>query len=387
MALRSDQAQDRFWWVEPICIWAAASACLYVVRRTVAGALGLASDTDPVNDYLEIASHGSQTGSWRLGWFPGYPLAIRGTSLLGLEIDSAARAITIVSGVMAAVLLATWVRDFGGSRIAVRCTLLAFLLWPNAFVVLSGVVYSDGLFVALALGACVALERDRQGLAALLLFGACATRFAGVAFVIGLMVRSAERGGSVSATWQRRRAWPSVHLDRRLLRIHDLVPALGLAGVGAYLGYCAIVHDDALAYFRIQDSLTPSGPRWHPLVWSHQAMIIRTPDWVGDPGHGAYSWLAAIVVVLSIASIPGVVRRYGAGYGLSVALLLGLIWFGPWDFSSAFRYLTAAFPLFAYWGDRLASARWPRRIGLAVSAAGLVWFSVVHFAGMSLATW
>jgi hypothetical protein len=148
------------------------------------------------------------------------------------------------------------------------------------------------------------------------------------------------------------------------------------------------VHGDALAYFRIQSDITPSGPRWHPLTWVHAPLLTHSPDLAAErPGHLVYSWLAAVAVVGTAATIPAVVRRFGVGYGASVAILVALIWFGPWDFSSAFRYLIVAFPAFAVWGEHLAE-RVKAGVGLlALSAAGLLWFSVLYYAGRSLATW
>src|SRR5207245_4329002 len=103
--------------------------------------------------------------------------------------------VTYLAGVAAALLFHHWCQAALG-RTGARLGVLLLLLYPFSFF-LFGVVYSDALFLASALGAFVLLEHDRPWLAGLAGALATATRPVGVAVVAGLVLRALERRGGV----------------------------------------------------------------------------------------------------------------------------------------------------------------------------------------------
>ena len=91
-----------------------------------------------------------------VAFFPAYPLVVRA---FGVAVDDpylAGIAVTFLSGLGVAVLLAAWLRP-RLSPAAAWAALLAFLFFPYAFF-LYGVVYADALFVAPLLGAVDQLD-------------------------------------------------------------------------------------------------------------------------------------------------------------------------------------------------------------------------------------
>ncbi|MGH9188241.1 MAG: mannosyltransferase family protein, partial [Acidimicrobiales bacterium] len=98
-----------------------------------------------------------------VAFFPGYPFAMR---LFGRPIDNiplAGIAITIMSGMLAAVLFWRWCRA-RLSRSAAVTALLLLAVYPYGWY-LYGAIYGDALFLAASLSAFLLLERDHPVLA------------------------------------------------------------------------------------------------------------------------------------------------------------------------------------------------------------------------------
>ena len=369
----------------PIVIWASCALGLLLLRHVAAAVVGARTDLGPLGDYVAIAQDGYPEGSVRLGWFPGYPLAIRAVRSLGLEWITSAKTVAALGSVIAVAAFWDWMRSLAVGRPGRIWAVVALLVWPAGFMLLGSVVLSEGLFLALVIGACAANERGRGLLGALLLSCATLTRPTGAVVVAALVVRNLERAGAAEVSWARRRL-PRLSVDPSRLEVRHLFPLVGLCGLAGYVLYCWAVHGDPFVYLGIQDSLTPSPPKTSWTTWTHWMMLSQYRDWLRDPTYFVASALNGALTVLVAVSVPRVVRRFGAAYGLLVLGVVALIWFGGWDFPSAARYLLAAFPFFALvgeWTDR----RRVKATAVALSSIVVVIYSVVFHSGRTLVTW
>jgi len=91
-----------------------------------------------------------------------------------------------------------------------------------------------------------------------------------------------------------------------------------------------------------------------------------------------------VLTVAAACLLPRVFRRFGAGYGVYTALLVGLSALSTKNFFGMARYLLAAFPLFAVVGELLAERPALRRLALPASGAGLVVLTAVFGTGYYL---
>jgi hypothetical protein len=277
--------------------------------------------------------------------------------------------VSFASGLAATVLFWVWLGQRGVTARCRRLALAALLLFAWGWY-LYGVVYGDGLYLALALGSFLLAER-RQLVAATLV-GALATavRPTAVTLVLGLLVLAAERDGAL--TWRGfggRLRWP-VAVDLHQLRPRHGLPLLSLAGVAAFSAYEGIRFGQPLLWLEVQDkwSQGPSaGPRsWFKLHMAARLIRVHELDYIVKNA-------AQAGIVLAVAiSVPLVIRRFGLGYGAYLAGLVAFVAFGANDFVGAGRYMLAAFPAAAVLGEWLAPRRRATVTWLALSAAGLV---------------
>jgi len=303
--------------------------------------------------YTDIAQHGYHyLGSHvqsSVAFYPGYPLLMR---LLGGPFGNVVLAgvlITLVSGAAATWLLFRWTRMFEAERVA-RWTVAAMLLFPFSYY-LTWAVYGDALFLALAIGAFLCLERDHPGWAAVLGALATATRPVGLALSAGLVVRA----------WERRRQGESVQR-------WWLVAASALGWL-VFTVFQWVRFGTPLA-----SEHSEAAPGWgHSLTWrtvlKRQALRAFTHP-TFDVAHTRPLWSAAATLG-ALLLVPAVRRRYGNGYGLYVVLaLVGPLVVSP-DFTGMPRYVLAAFPCFAAAGGILAEHRRAGYVFLAGGAGGL----------------
>src|SRR5207248_2657287 len=128
------------------------------------------------------------------------------------------------------------------------------LLYPLSFY-LYGAMYSDALFLALVLGAFLALEEQQLVLATLLGICATGTRPVAPAVVVGLLARQIEI--------RKARGEP--------LRALDFLPALSAAGMAAYALFLHERFGDALAFVHVQSApgwdQSPGLRTWLKLAW------------------------------------------------------------------------------------------------------------------------
>ncbi|MGH9149672.1 MAG: mannosyltransferase family protein, partial [Acidimicrobiales bacterium] len=106
-----------------------------------------------------------------VAFFPAYPLAMRAVGWVVGDLLVAGVLVSFAAGLGSVVLFHRWCRSAAGRPVA-RLALVLLVTYPFSFY-LFGVVYSDALFLAAALGAFALVEHDRPLLAGLA--GAVAT--------------------------------------------------------------------------------------------------------------------------------------------------------------------------------------------------------------------
>ena len=227
-------------------------------------------------------------------------------------------------------------------------------------------VYADALFIAALLGAFLLLDADHPVLAGLAGAVATAARPIGIVLVIGLAVRALERRGAF-ADWHRAR-WA------------DAGVLLSVFGLVAWCLYLWSRFDDPFAFAVAQGAWDQgAGPEtWLKLQFFRDITDLRSPRaWVLFMAH-------PVLTVAAACLVPRVWRRFGAGYGVYVALLVGLSALSTKNFFGMARYLLAAFPIFAVVGELLADRPALRRVALPAGGAGLLLLTAVFGTGYYL---
>ncbi|MCA1656408.1 MAG: hypothetical protein LC713_01630 [Actinobacteria bacterium] len=306
-----------------------------------------------------------------IAFFPAYPVLIRWVSHLVHDGYVAGILITLVAGAGLVVMLLAWLRD-RLSPTAAWTALGIFLLYPYTFY-LYGVVYADAVFIAAILGAFLLLESDHPWLAGLAGAVATAARPLGPVLVIGLVVRALERRGAL-------RPQGGGVVDLRRARPGDLGVLLSVGGLVAWCAYLWAKFGDPIAFITNQEA-------WHqgagPATW-FKIQFFKDVIHVGHP----LGWMVfvahAVLTVAALALLPRVFRRFGLGYGVYTALLIGMASLSTKNFFGMARYLLAAFPCFAVLGELLAERVALRRLYLSLSGAGLLLLTAVFGTGYYL---
>lgn len=316
-------------------------------------------------------------------FFPLYPLAIRALRPLAHDPVVAGLIVSAVAGLAATLLYWRWATDRGMAGGARTTALAVFLLYPFGWY-LFGVVYSDALFVALVIGAFLLVSEKRYLLAGLVGALATAGRPTGLALVPGLWLLALNDAGVLSvpvdarglvARWQL-----PVHLDRSRFRAILLAPLLSLAGVAAYATYLGVRFGRPFVF--MTDQAQYQGQGWKTLLKA--GWFERLVQW-DDPTYSASTMLQGILVVAVLWSVPRVGRRFGWGYGVFVLALVTALTLVSRDYLGAGRYLMAAFPVAALFGEALAERpRW--RVAWVGLAATLLCLGVIGFAQSRMLT-
>ena len=294
---------------------------------------------------------GSEQSS--VAFFPLYPLLMRAVSATGLPPLLAGIALTLVCGLAAVVLFHRWARTVQPEPTA-RLATWVLVLWPYAWY-LYGAIYSDALFLLLAVSAFLCLERGRPGLATLLGALATATRPLAPALVLGLLARQLER---------RLRAGER-------LRPVDFLPLLSGAGLGAYMLYLWVRFGTPTAFVEAQAGWgqTPGLHNWLKIDFFTQG-LWRTTGRFGLPN--------AILALLFLALCLPMRRRLGWGYTLYSALAMGIPFLSSRNFVGLGRYALAVFPCFLMLACVLEAKPRARRAWFVASAL-LLTFLLVRF--------
>ncbi|MFN0090691.1 MAG: hypothetical protein ACKVWR_10555 [Acidimicrobiales bacterium] len=324
-----------------------------------------------------------------VAFFPAYPAAMRligGTSPWHLF---AGIAITAASGLGSAVLFYNWCRARLHEPEA-RLSVLVLLLGPYSYY-LYGAVYADAFFLFFTLLAFTLVERDRPILAGLAAAVATASRPIGVAVMAALVLRVMERrramaipavdqrppeggllrGGTAQVLASLR---PELKVGR--LRPGDAGVLLAGLGLGLWCLFLWAAFGDPFAFATVQGAKgwdQESSPR----VWFKVNFFAHVLLWP-RPRYDIGLWCQGILVLGAILLIPRVIRSFGWGYGAYVAGAVLVPIIGSKDMQGTGRYLLAAFPAFAAFGQLLREkpAR-TRRVWFAVSTTlMLIWCSL-----------
>lgn len=341
--------------------------------------------------YVGIARRGyrffSMDRQSPVAFFPGYPLLLRYVGRVVGDPVLAGIGLTVASGLGATVTFHRWCARKVGIRTAGPAVAL-LLLFPFAFY-LMGPVYSDALFLFMAVGAFLALEADRPALAGVLAAVATATRPVGVAVILGLWILALERKGFLRPPGRNLGEWRiregRISLRERIARSERITWADGgllLAPIGL-IGFCAFLWIKFGRPLAFLDTAGARGwdqpPGFHTWFKIHWVKAMWNGPWTsGHFGHLVINALAAVIV---IALVPAVFRRLGPGYGVYVLVAVVLTAISTKDFVGMGRYSLAAFPCFAVAADLLLRRPALLRATLAISAVGLVMLAQLHARG------
>jgi hypothetical protein len=295
--------------------------------------------------FLRIAEHGYGAAQHAAtAFYPLYPLTLAGAGrAFGGHYVVAGIVISLTAALVAFHLLYRLTETRIGAEGA-RRAVLYLAVFPMALFL--GAVYSESMFLALAIGAFLLGER-RNWLGAGVATGlAMLTRIAGVALLPALAVMA----------WRQPERW------RALLRL--CVAPLIFAAYPLYLG---IDQGDAFAFTRSQgfwnrhlSHAGPFGGIWEGLrsAWAgveqlasgSHTHVYWTPVRDTDPMRAAAVNLEAFAfLVLLIALTVVAWRRFGAPYGVFCAVSLAIPLSAPstrWPLLSMPRFGLVLFPCF-----------------------------------------
>lgn len=281
--------------------------------------------------YLHLARVGYSHGGFDDAFYPLFPFLVRmvGTCLggnyflAGLVLSN-----FLTLGVVA--LFYRWaVGKRGGEPFYGPILLLAF---PTAFYL--GMIYSEALFLFLALGLFIGLEEKKTVWICLAAFFLPLTRPTGVLVAVPLMV----------AFWTVR--------DRRAL-----LGGLSLgAGFLAYLGVMRWATGNAFSGFEAQAygvGHYAVANLAHPLDWLVRNFIRIDLSWT-DPGTSVLDRFFFLGYAMSL----WMARKGLNAVEWSYCLVLGGVPALSGDLMSYSRYLLALFPIFHWWALRCRGREW-----------------------------
>ncbi|MFF9593392.1 glycosyltransferase family 39 protein [Streptomyces sp. NPDC014646] len=319
--------------------------------------------------YQQIAMHGydprlvpipGATGPITLegnsaAFFPLYPALMRLVSeLTGLGPYGAGLLVSVVASSAAALGIYAITERLGGRRAGLAAAGL-WAVWPGSGV--EWAVYSDSLYVALAVWACHAVLSRRWLTAGLLTCVAGLNRPTAVALIAAVAVAAL------------------LALHRRRDGILRPVAAVAVAPLGllAYLGWVGHRMGDYSGYFRLQ-----SGAWAHEWDYGRHTLDVLTSVPVGHADYlSAWPFADLIgvgVVLLAIALLSLLIRlRPPVVLMVYTVLTLVLVLGSQQIFGNVSRYLLPLFPLFlplALALRRLGPTHQLMLLGIAALASG-----------------
>src|SRR3954454_24497896 len=354
---RAGNLAPEIWLWSRLAIWAAALFSLFVFvpnrhpRAAVWDDPKLTHDLGRVTDvwarwdsvwFLRIAEHGYGTHANDAAFFPLYPgtVALLGRALGGHYV-LAGIAISLACGLAAFMLLYRLAETRLGAEGA-RRTVLYVAVFPMSLFL--GAVYTESLFLLLAVGAFLLAERGRFLEAGAVCGLALLSRPAAVALLPALAL-IAWRSGRLASVAR-------LGLAPALFCIYPLVLWAEVGHPLAFLG--------AQRHWRHLSPAGPLGGVWDGL---RSGLAGARQLWVGDGGHvywpSVHDWTplqtAAVnltnLAFLALFTVLAVIawRRFGAPYGLFAALSLALPLSSPsagWPLESLPRFGLVVFPFF-----------------------------------------
>lgn len=305
--------------------------------------------------YLTIINDGYQTavdGETNLAFFPLYPLVIRLISRLGPDPIVVGVTLSLTCFLAALFLLRTLVAEKLSEEVA-RHTLLLLAFWPFSF--FFGLVYTESLFLLLAVGAFYLAHRERWWLAAVCAGLAGATRAVGVFVAVAVVLAYFEK------EWR-----PAPKTTATLVGL----AATGLSGMAAFMIYLKLHTGSFLAFLEAQKFWPNRGDGISGLR-SIPTVLQTRPS---------ASWDFALVViymvpmVLFLALALYVFVRIDVVWG-GFCLLVLLAPVPSGSLASTNRYVLALFPCFVAAAKLLGERA---TVAVAVSA-GLLGLFAYHY--------
>jgi hypothetical protein len=291
--------------------------------------LAIASSGYPTHVVIAAPGVINATPSALVAFFPGFPLLAKALSVVsGLPLTWGAVVLSWIAGAAGALTATALVAGRYGARAGVQAGVL-LAVFPGS--VVDGLIYADGVAVALAIGSLLAVERRRFLLAGLVGAGATASLSL---FLVPLVAALAL--AALAA-----RSWRGL-----------VAPVLAACGGGAYLCWLWAVTGSPLTWTRVEHA-----------GW----MVHLSLPWSEGTAYSAYAFSASGVTLVSVASIAvaatGLVllvmqRAPLAWLALSVLVIAGVTfdggaWIAP-------RFVFDAFPLVLACGIALPRrALWP----------------------------
>jgi Mannosyltransferase (PIG-V) len=320
--------------------------------------------------YLSIA-HSGYTPGPSLAFFPLYPLVVRAVAAGSADAGAllvSSYAVSLGAFAVALYLLHRLVTlELGPGHSRIVLLLLSFFPGSLYF----GAPYSESLFLALAVGTFYAARTGRWPLAAAVCAAATATRAAGLALVLPLVV-----------LW-----WRSERPDLGKLAWLILAPA----GVVIFSLYLRLVVDVPLLQWmdaqRTWWGHSFVGPQGGVHNGADAALdgarhLISGPIAGESSGQGGFGDLVYwenviwfVLLLLVLVAVVGVFRRLPIEYGVYslVALLLPLSAPVGWQpLLSLPRFVAVLFPLFIWLGLVWEQRRMVRPLVAVLFVAGLV---------------
>jgi len=255
--------------------------------------------------FIQIARHGYGVAPGAPAFYPLYPglVAIAGRACFGHYVLGGIL-VSLLAAAGSFVLLAKLARKLVGPDVARRAVLL-LALFPMAIFLQA--VYSESVFLLVALGAFLAAERGRFELAGVLAGLSLLARPTGAAVVVGIVLLALRGRRPLDVA--------KVALAVPVFAIFPLV--LWLCGRSP----TAFVHVESL-WYRHTATLGPIGGLWDSLhvAWQSIRQLLSPPAhpyWASGATHYAVVNLestAFFVVYVALAIVAW--RRLGAAYGV-----------------------------------------------------------------------
>lgn len=347
--------------------WLAARAAVvaaYALGRIAVDQLGTARPA-PLLDgimawdahhYRTIAESGYDALADGYRFFPLFPMAVRGLSVLTLGNETAAAVVLANTAALAlGVVLYRHVlaetADPGVSRLATWLLLAG----PAAAPLVMG--YAESLGTLFAVLAFAAARRRRWGVAAAAGAALGATWSVGWLITVPLVIEAA-RG--VRATGLAERA-------RRALAV--VAPGAVTAG---YLGWVELVTGDGWGNVVRVQTATYDRTLRDPIT----SLVVTGTDLVA--GHQAKG-VAFVWAVVAIALVVVAFRHLPASYG-AYGLATFLVAFSADNVDSFERYLLRAFPLVMA-AALVLRREWQQRMAISIGLSGLTVYAAVIFLG------
>ncbi|GAA4118450.1 glycosyltransferase family 39 protein [Knoellia locipacati] len=292
-------------------------------------------------------------------FFPGYPMLMAALApLTGGSVTGAGVLTSLVAGAIAAALLWQLVRDDArGGPVAARRAVLMLALAPCGFFLVA--VYTEALFLALALGAWLLASRRHWWWAGALAALATGVRVNGLFLAAGLAVMYAlqwHHDGRPRPRWDvLALGLPALSIGGYVLHLHSLTGSWDAWREAEHRGWDRSTATPWTGIATAWQSLLDSPNAW--LAASRAADIVavllgvavclllarqrRWPEltylsltvgvvlcstlWVSAPRY-ALTWFPAYLAVGTIREGTAYRRLYAVGLGLSAVLLVGATW-------------------------------------------------------------